>query len=283
MKPIPVPQNRFLRFFHLMFHRYLSHRVGIQSAALAFYLLFTLFPFLIFISALLGLLQLDVAEILHIIDDFLPREVVSLIGVYLTYVGSNSNLRLLLFGLLFSVYFPMRAANSLMHATRTAYRLGPPYNPILHWVKTFLYTVFLIGSIALALILMTVGERVLLYAVNQFRLPVLIAELWVMLRFPVIAVVGYFAVFFLYALAQDHARPWRDLWPGTLAALAGWIILNGAYAFYVNHIAHYSALYGSIGTVIVLLVWLNLSAVVLIMGAEMNGTLASLRKDTNAV
>jgi membrane protein len=103
-----------------------------------------------------------------------------------------------------------------------------------------------------------------------------------MLRFPVIAVVGYFAVFFLHALAQDHTRPWRDLWPGTLAALAGWIILNGAYAFYVNHIAHYSALYGSIGTVIVLLVWLNLSAVVLIMGAEMNGTLASLRKDANA-
>lgn len=283
MKPIPIPENRLLRFFYLMFHRYLSHRVGIQSAALAFYLLFTLFPFLIFISALLGLLQLDIAEILRVISEFLPREVVSLIGVYLTYVGANSNLRLLLFGLLFSVYFPMRAANSLMHSTRTAYHLGPPHNPILHWTKTFLYTVLLIASIALALILMTVGERVLLYAVQQFRLPVLIAELWVMLRFPVIAVVGYFAVFFLYALAQDHARPWRDLWPGTLAALAGWIILNWAYAFYVNNIAHYSALYGSIGTVIVLLVWLNLSAVVLILGAEMNGVLIGLRKDSHAV
>ena len=283
MKPIPVPQNRFLRFFHLMFHRYLSHRVGIQSAALAFYLLFTLFPFLIFISALLGLLQLDVAEILHVISDFLPREVVSLIGVYLTYVGSNSNLRLLLFGLLFSVYFPMRAANSLMHSTRTAYHLGPPHNPILHWAKTFLYTVLLIASIALALILMTVGERILLYAVDQFHLPILIAKLWVLLRFPVIAVVGYSAVFFLYALAQDHARPWRDLWPGTLSALAGWIVLNGAYAFYVNHIAHYSALYGSIGTVIVLLVWLNLSAVVLIMGAETNGVLIGLRKELRSL
>ena len=262
-----------------MVHRYLNHRVGIQSAALAFYLLFTLFPFLIFISALLGLLQLDIAEIPRVISEFLPREVVSLIGIYLTYVDANSNLRLLLFGLLFSVYFPMRAANSLMHSTRTAYHLGPPHNPILHWTKTFLYTVLLIAAIALALILMTVGERILLYAVGQFHLPVPIAKLWVLLRFPVIAVVGYFAVFFLYALAQDHARPWRDLWPGTLSALAGWIVLNGAYAFYVNHIAHYSALYGSIGTVIVLLVWLNLSAVVLIMGAEMNGVLIGLRKE----
>ena len=101
-----MPQNKFLRFLFLMVRRYLQHRVGIQSAALAFYLLFTLFPFLIFISSLLGLLQLNVVGIMQTISEFLPREVVSLIGVYLTYVGSNSSLRLLLFGLLFSIYFP---------------------------------------------------------------------------------------------------------------------------------------------------------------------------------
>lgn len=282
MKPLPVPENRFFRFLYLMVQRYLRHRVGIQSAALAFYLLFSIFPFLIFISALLGLLQLNVAGIMQAAGEFLPREVVSLMGIYLTYVGTNSNLRLLLFGLLFSIYFPMRAANSLMHSVRTAYHLGPPHNAVLHWLKTFLYTVFLIAAIALTLILMTVGERFLFYAVEQFRLPVLIANLWVWLRFPVIVVVGYFALFFLYAMAQDHRPHWRDLWPGTLASLGGWVILNWAYAFYVNNIAHYSALYGSIGAVIVLLVWLNLSAIVLIMGAEMNGTLIGLRKDTAA-
>ena len=55
--------------------------------------------------------------------------------------------------------------------------------------------------------------------------------------------------------------------------------LSWLYAWYVEHIAHYSLLYGSIGTVIVLLIWLNLSAMSLIMGAEVNGTLMSLRKD----
>ena len=283
MKPFPVPENRLLRFPYLMVQRYLRHRVGIQSAALAFYLLFSIFPFLIFISALLGLLQLNVVGIMQALSEVLPREVVRLAGIYLNYVGSNSSLRLLLFGLLFSVYFPMRAANALMHSVRTAYHLGPPPNAVIHWLKTFLYTVFLIAAIALTLTLMTVGERFLLYAVEQFRLPVLIAGLWVNLRFPVIIVVGYFALFFLYAMAQDHRPRWRDLWPGTLASLAGWVLLNWLYSFYVNHIAHYSALYGSIGTVIVLLVWLNLSATVLIMGAEMNGTLIGLRKDAAAL
>lgn len=280
MKPCHIPENRIFRFLFLMVQRYLHHRVDIQSAALAFYLLFTIFPFLIFISALLGLLQLDVAAILLVISDFLPREVVSLAGIYLTYVGANSSLKLLLFGLFFSIYFPMRAANSLMHSVRTAYHLGPPRSSILHWLKTFMYTVLLIAAIALTLILMTVGERFLLYAVEQFHLPVLIAELWVRLRFPVIGVVGYFALFFLYAMAQDSRPPWKNLWPGTLASLTGWILLNWLYSFYVDHIANYSALYGSIGTIIVLLVWLNLSATVLIMGAEMNGALMGLRKDS---
>ena len=264
-----------------MVQRYLRHNVAIQSAALAFYLLFTIFPFLIFISALLGLLQLDVAAILHALEELLPLEVVSLVEMYLTHVGSNPSPRLLLFGLFFSIYFPMRATNSLMHSVRTAYHLGPPHSSVRHRVKTLLYTVLLITTIALTLILMTVGERFLRYAVEQFRLPLLIAELWVRLRFPVTAVVGYFALFFLYALAQDSRQPWRNIWPGTLAALAGWVFLSWLYALYVNHIAHYSALYGSIGAIIVLLVWLNMSAVTLIMGAEMNGTLMGLRKDSS--
>lgn len=280
---LPLPQNKFLRFCFLMVQRYLRHNVAIQSAALAFYLLFTIFPFLIFISALLGLLRLDVAAILQAIGEFLPREVVSLADMYLTYVGSNPSPRLLVFGLFFSIYFPMRATNSLMRSVRTAYHLGPPHSSIRHRAKTLLYTVLLIITIALTLILMTVGERFLLYAVDQFRLPVFIAELWVRLRFPVIAVVGYFALFFLYALAQDSHQPWRNIWPGTLAALAGWVFLSWLYALYVNHIAHYSVLYGSIGTIIVLLVWLNLSAATLIMGAEMNGTLMGLQKDSTGL
>lgn len=281
MQILPLPKNKFLRFFFLMVQRYLRHNVAIQSAALAFYLLFTIFPFLIFISALLGLLQLDVAAILHALEELLPLEVVSLVEMYLTHVGSNPSPRLLLFGLFFSIYFPMRATNSLMHSVRTAYHLGPPHSSVRHRVKTLLYTVLLITAIALTLILMTVGERFLRYAVEQFRLPLLIAELWVRLRFPVTAVVGYFALFFLYALAQDGRQPWRNIWPGTLAALAGWVFLSWLYALYVNHIAHYSALYGSIGAIIVLLVWLNMSAVTLIMGAEMNGTLMGLRKDSS--
>lgn len=277
-----VPDNKFLRFVYLMVHRYLQHRVGTQSAALAFYLLFMLFPFLIFFSALLGVLQLDVAAILATLSSFLPREIIDLLEMYLTYVGENPSPQLMVFGLVFSIYFPMRAANTLMRAVRSAYHLGPPRSAVPHMVKTLIYTVMLIVVMVLTLALMTVSDRLLAYGVLHFRLPVLLAELWAALRFPITGMVGFFALFSLYALSQDTRRPWRDLWPGTLAALAAWLVLSWLYSWYVENIAHYSALYGSIGVVIVLLVWLNMSAMAFIMGAEMNGVLIGLRKEKEA-
>ena len=276
---LKLPRNRVLRGGYLMVQRYLRHNVGIQSAALAFYLLFMIFPFLIFISALLGLLRLDVAGILLALGEILPRGVVDLIEVYLTYVSRNPSPHLLVFGLVFSIYFPMRATNSLMRSVRTAYHLGPPRGPARHVLKTLLYTVMLIVTIAAALALMTVGDRVLSYAVVHFRLPFFVAEAWTKLRFPVVAVLCYFALFLLYALAQDVRQPWRNIWPGTLAALTAWMAVSWLYAFYVDNIANYSLLYGSIGTVIALMIWLYMSSVVLIMGAELNGTIMSLRKD----
>ncbi|WP_235227981.1 YihY/virulence factor BrkB family protein [Oscillibacter valericigenes] len=278
MKAFSPPKNRFLRGVYLLARRYLRHNVGAQSAALAFYLLFMLFPFLIFLSALLGLLQLDVAGILRALGEFLPAQVVDVVEVYLTYVGSSPSPQLLVFGLVFSIYFPMRATNALMRSVRTAYHLGPAHG-VVQVLKTLLYTVLLIAAIALTLVLMSVSDRLLAYCVANFGLPVFIAELWAKLRFPLAAVVGYFALFLLYALAQDGRQPWRNIWPGTLAALAAWMGLSWLYAWYVEHMAHYSLLYGSIGTVIVLLIWLNLSATALIMGAELNGTLISLRKE----
>ena len=67
------PDNDTARFCCLLLRRYLRHSVGIRGAALAFYLLFSIFPFLIFISALLGLLRLDGAEILAEVAELLPQ------------------------------------------------------------------------------------------------------------------------------------------------------------------------------------------------------------------
>ena len=214
-----------------------------------------------------------------VLKDFLLEEVVDLLRMYFTYVTDNPSPQLMVFGLVFSIYFPMRATNSLMAAVRTAYHLGPPKGFITQWIKVLLYTVTLIVTIALTLSLMTFGERALWYTVEHFHLPEFLAKLWVTLRFPVAGAVSFLALFLLYALAQDTIQPLKNICPGVLFSLAAWMAFSWLYSYYANHFSHYSVLYGSIGAVIVVLIWLNLSAFTLILGAEMNGVLISMRKD----
>ena len=74
-------------------------------------------------------------------------------------------------------------------------------------------------------------------------------------------------------MAQDRRRSVGELWPGVTAALLGWMVISALYAYYVENIASYSLLYGSVAAVVVTLLWLYLSAMALVMGAECNALL----------
>ena len=101
-------------------------------------------------------------------------------------------------------------------------------------------------------------------------------DLWGDLRFLVLGGVMFAAVGLLYAAAQDCRQSVWSIIPGVAAALAGWMVVSAAFSFYVENFANYSVIYGALGTIIVLMMWLNITAVVLIMGAEVNGVLIAM-------
>ena len=264
------------RFLTKTVERYLIHGVAQEAAALAYYLLFMIFPLLIFLSSLLGLLDLDVSGISMALGTLLPAGVVDLVESYLSYVSQTSSRTMLWFGLVFTIYFPMRAADCLMMAVRKAYHLPRPKNQILYMAKVLLYTVFLLVTIALTLALVTVGRAALEFAGRFVVVPAAFIDLWSDLRFLILGGVMFGAVGLLYAAAQDSRQPARNVVPGAVAALVGWMVVSAAFSFYVENFANYSVIYGALGTIIVLMMWLNITAVVLIMGAEVNGVLIAM-------
>ena len=265
------------RFLTKLIERYMVHGVPQEAAALAYYLLFMIFPLMIFLSSLIGLLDVDISSIVQGLSPLLPAGVVEVIESYLAYVSETSSRAMLLFGLVFTIYFPMRAADCLMSAVRKAYHLPRPKNQILYTAKVLLYTVFLLVTIALTLALTTVGRAALEFAGRFFVVPAAFIDLWSDLRFLLLGGVIFAAVGLLYAAAQDARQPLRNIVPGVLAALVGWMVVSAAFAFYVENFANYTLIYGTLGTVIVLMMWLNLTALMLIMGAEIKGGLMSIR------
>lgn len=261
-----------------MLRRYYVHDVARDSAALTYYLLFALFPLLIFVSALLGILELDIDSITAVLTPLLPVDVVGVVRSYLTYVAANQSRQLLWFSLIFSIWFPMRSTGCLMHSLRKAFGRSAPENMLLTQLRNLLFTVWMILVIGLTLVLVVVGRRALHFLSRIVPLSETFISVWGYLRFIILGLVMAISLGILYQLALGQRRPLREVLPGVGSSLAAWLLLSMAFSYYVENVAQYARLYGSIATIVVVLLWLYMSGMVLILGAEFNGVLLSHRE-----
>lgn len=272
-----LDRHRWLKGAAVLLRRYFDHHVARDSAALTYYLLFALFPLLIFLNNLIGLLDIDVDALLLVLSRIAPRDAVDLAGQYLVYISRVSSKALLWFGLIFSIYFPYRAVNALFQSVRKAYDAGMPTHFLRYQLRVLLYTVLLIVTLVLALAVSIAGRRVLVFVTNYVYLSEGAVRIWTSCRFIPLGALLFAMIALLYALALDERNIRRGILPGVLIALAAWIGLSMLFSLYVERSARYSVIYGSIGGIIVMLLWLYLTASTLIMGAEFNSILLAAK------
>jgi len=268
-----LERHRFVHGAAQLLRRYFDHHVARDSAALTYYLLFAIFPMLIFLNNLVGMLALDIEGLLTEFARVIPRDVIDLLEQYLLYVSRVSSKTLLWFSLVFSIYFPYRAANALFLSVRKAYGAGMPAHFLRFQLRVLFYTLLLIVTLALSLVVAVAGNRVLDFVSGYVYLSDTAIRVWTSFRFVLLGAVFFVIIALLYALALDERNVRRGILPGVLASLAVWITLSLLFSLYVERASRYSLIYGSIGGVIVVLLWLYLTAATLIMGAEFNSVL----------
>lgn len=262
--------------------RYYAHDVARDGAALTYYLLFAIFPLLVFISTLVGLMDLDIEGVMVSMSRILPDQVVGIVGSYLEYVSTSPSRQLLVFSLVFSIWFPMRATSCLTHSVRKAYGVSQPPSIIGGTLRNLIFTLWLIVTIAVSIVLTTVGRRALVFLSGLIHLPEGFIDIWGTLRFVALGVIMLLVLVPLNMLARGHRCPLREVVPGVLLSMLAWLALSLAFSYYVEEVAHYTELYGSIATIVVVLLWLYMSGQVLIMGAEFNGSRLA-RKETKII
>lgn len=272
---------KFKQICKTMFENFFKHNVSKNAAALAYYLLFAFFPLLIFITNLLGVLELDVYNITWVLQQFMPTDVVEIVKNFLDYISNSSSHTLMWIALMLTIWFTTLASQGLMDDVRQAYNLERPAHLFRYTVRQILYTVILLIVIALTLLLSFVGENVISFIIdhlpeNTFNISDGLINIWQYLRFIPIALLMFVAITSLYAISLDHKQPLRTFLPGAFFSLSLWLILSIGFSFYVENFANYSFIYGTLGTVIVLLIWLYMTAVILILGAELNSTLKTI-------
>lgn len=255
--------------------------VSRSAAELAFYLLFSLFPLVMVLNSLLAIIHIPQADLLAI-TAMLPGAVQEIILGYMEYLSSEPTMQPLLLGTVLTLYFLSRAVRSMMHTFGDIYGCRARRRPVRHVLVSLLMTLFCLVALASSLVLIVAGRK--LVALAEEWVPALSGVLPRLSRVGILVALGLLLAFLLlgYRLLPGVPMRWRDAAPGAVTSLACWFVLTRCFSYYVDNMARYSLLYGSIGAVIVLMLWLDLSAVTLILGAEFNYVLTHELKEEKA-
>ncbi|WP_300904174.1 YihY/virulence factor BrkB family protein [Faecalibaculum rodentium] len=269
------PIIRRLRPAMRLFTRCTKDEVTTRAAALAYYLVFSIFPLLILFSLIIGSLHIDTATMDILLARVLPKDMIDMLKGYLDYVTRTFDMKLLMFALVFSIYFPWRFIRSLMDGIRISYRQESEESFIRRTLKQILCTLLIPLTLAASLILIILGHNVITFLVSllppqTLRLSDFLLTLWQYGRFLIAAAIMSIALIILYRCSIPIRVPFKTLLPGIVFSIIAWVISSIAFSFYVENFGDYSVIYGTLGAFVILLLWLYLTGLIFLAGSEIN-------------
>lgn len=244
------------------------------ASALAYQALFSLFPFVLFLIALIGFLQLPQvfdwleAQALGLLPAQARDEVLPVIRQL-----QEQKAGLLSAGILVALWSASAGVRSTMHALNAAYDVKegrPAWKTI---SLSVLYTLALAVLMLLIAGLMVTGPDVMRWLAGRIGLEQVVVTLWTWLRLPVAALLMVLVVALVYYVAPDVEQSFRFITPGSVLAVLTWIGASLGFGVYLANFSNYNAMYGGIGAVIILLLYFYLAAAILLFGAELNAVI----------
>jgi membrane protein len=258
-----------------LYRHYLDHDVAGIAAALAYYAIFSLFPFLFFLVTLTAFLPLrsSVDLLFDRLRPVLPAQAMALIQQHLHDLISQTRPKLLTLGGVATLYTASRSVDAVRKGLNLAYDVKErrPFwrTEALAFAATIGGALFLLFGVAAVVI----GGDVGFWVARHLRIGSAYLFVWHWLRWPVTAAAAMLAVALAYYLLPDVKQKFKYITPGSVVSTIAWLLATWAFTFYVGHFGKYNVMYGSIGGVIILLSWLFMSGFILLMGGELNAAL----------
>ncbi|WP_223589701.1 YihY/virulence factor BrkB family protein [Neobacillus bataviensis] len=254
----------------LLWHRIEEDDLPGLSAQLAYFFLLSLFPLLIVIFSLMPYIPIPHQDMLGMIRDFAPAEAMELIEKNIKFIMNHRNGGLLSFGVIGTIWSASNGIDAVVRAFNKAYNVKESRSFIIARGMAILLTFGMIFVFILAIILPIFGREIGLFIFSQLGYTQQFIKLWDTFSLLLSAIILFLIFTGLYWVAPNVRLRCRSAFPGAAFATLGWIISSMGLSLYVENIGNYSLTYGSIGAIIVLMIWLYISAFIIILGGEIN-------------
>lgn len=263
-------RNRLVRFIWDLVDLYFTKQVSRASAALAYFLGLSCFPAIICINAVIGVLHLDAAMLVERLAPIIPEAPLGIILDYIDYISTNGSHALLAAGLVMLLFSGSAAVRVLMDEMEDIYE-RKSYTGIWQVVASVVFSVLFLLTVYVSVVVVLTGNwffHLLEDFLRQFpRLAgVKLPWQWQWMRFLLLFCIVQIFVMLLYRATVPRTRPRAPVLRGAIVASVALVLSSAVFSFFIGLSSRYSLVYGSLGSVVILLVWLYLCGNILILG-----------------
>jgi len=261
-----------------MYYRLLDDDILALGAQMAYYLILSFFPFLIFLMALIGNSPISSQQVLMGLLGILPEEAYILVRNTVVEIVDTKAGGLAPVSGIVALWFASNGIGSIITGLNKAYDEKERRPFWLVKLISIIFTLLLSTVIIFSFILLVFGGVIKKQILDGMELEPSYQNLWNTGRYIFISSVIFLVFLILYRFTPSRRMRWREVIPGAILATIGWLGTSLGFAYYVDNFSNYSRFYGSIGGVVVLLIWLYYSAVIVLLGGELNAALAYEKK-----
>ena len=250
---------------------YFVHRVSRSAAELAYFLLLTFFPILICISAFVSKLNLEMSALLEEASYVLPQEVLAIFQDYLHYIDTHQSDAMLVAGVFMSALFASAAVRGLMNIMHEIYGRAT-FQGLRQLIASLIFAVLLLITIYLSITVVVTGNWFFHMLSQLLRLENLVAQVstWQWCKYLLLTALVFLFILLLYRFATPLDKPRPPVIPGSLVAAVALTAASMVFSYFMENSTKYSLVYGSLTSMIILLVWLYLCGNILIVGSLIN-------------
>jgi len=257
-----------------------------RASSIAFNMLMALLPTIIFLFTLIPFIPVQnfQSDLVRIFENLMPANLYTVFESTIIDVITRKSGTLLVFMFFATIVFSTNGIHALMHA----------FNVSTHgftsrtWIQqrkisiVMLFTILILFSISGMLIILSKSVVKRLVTLGLLRMS-FVFYLVMVLKWILIILILFFAISTLYYFVPAKKKEFRYFSPGSILATLLFIITSLGFSAYVNNFGQYNKLYGSIGTLIVMLVWLYLNSIALLMGFELNASIKAANEELETI
>ena len=272
------------RFSWGLYQKAMDTDIFSRAAQVAFYFSFSLFPLLFFLISLFGIVLETTdglkAELFAYVRQIMPSSAFELVRKTVEEIIDSSSSGKLTIGLAITLWSASAGIDSVRSALNAVYELRETR----WWWKTkaqsLLITLLLILLVAIVLGIVFYGWQAAQVALGYIGLRVTSPLVLVSIQWASILLVMLFACEVIYNLLPNFKKlRWEWVTPGSIVAIVLWLLLTRGFHLYLEYFNSYNKAYGSLGAVIILMLWLYLTAIVIMIGGVINAVLREMRDE----